>query len=119
VALVAEENVIVLSSGSSQYIYPEHLEVMFDRLSKIGKNKNLQVIFSEPGNDTLSDPLSIIGSEPRGNFSYTHNYSYYAQKNGFDELEWRKICPYTPQEDFPNKLGTIQLYGRFAPKNRH
>ena len=27
VALVAEENVIVFSSGSSQYIYPEHLEV--------------------------------------------------------------------------------------------
>jgi len=59
VALAAEENVIVFSSGSSQYIYLEHLEVMFDRLLKIGKNKNLQVIISEPGNDTLSDPLLI------------------------------------------------------------
>ena len=40
-------------------------------------------------------------------FSYTHNYSYYAKKNGFQVLEWKKVFPYTPHQ------GTVHLHGVF------
>lgn len=110
-----KHNVLIFSSGSSQYVYPEDINLLFDRLSKI--NKNIYLFFNEPGNDLLNDPITFEGSYPGGNFSYTHNYSYYANKHGFLIKEWQKISPYTPQHKFPIHKGTIHLFGIFTNTN--
>ena len=112
VEMTDKHNVLIFSSGSSQYVYPEDIDLLFDRLSKI--NKNIYLFFGEPGNDLLNDPITFEGSYRRGNFSYTHNYSYYANKHKFLIKEWQKISPYTPQHNFPMHKGSIHLFGMFT-----
>jgi len=110
-SLTDARSVLVFSAGSSQYVYPEHLDLMFQRLSSL-KEKEIIFAFSEPANNIAINPLTFEGSQPRGNFSYTHNYSYYALKYGFEQLEWRMISPY-PLEMYPERRGTVHLFGIF------
>lgn len=105
-------SVLIFSMGSSQYVYPEHLDQMFLRLSKIN-DKTIVFYVNEPAHDREVDPLTFNESIPRGNFSYTHNYSYYAIKNSFQVLDWEKISVYVPQEDYPGHFGTVHLSGIF------
>ena len=112
VEMTDKHNVLIFSSGSSQYVYPEDIDLLFDRLSKI--NKNIYLFFNEPGNDLLNDPITFEGSYPRANFSYTHNYSYYANKHEFLIKEWQKISPYTPQHKLPLHKGIVLLFGMFT-----
>ena len=112
VEMTDKHNVLIFSSGCATYVYPEDIDLFFARLSKI--NKNIYLFFSEPGNDLLNDPITFEGSYTLGNFSYTHNYSYYANKHGFLIKEWQKIYPYTPHHNFPLKKGTIHLFGMFT-----
>ena len=112
VQMIDNNNVLIFSSGSSQYIFPEDIDLFFARLSKI--NKNIYLFFNEPGNDFLNDPITFEGSYPRANFAYTHNYSYYANKHEFLIKEWQKISPYTPQHNFPMHKGTVHLFGMFT-----
>ena len=110
--MIDQNNVLIFSSGSSQYVYPEDIDLFFARLSKI--NKNIFIFISEPGNDLLNDPITFEGSYPRANSSYTHNYWYYANKHGFLIKEWQKISPYTPQHKFLIHKGTVHLFGIFT-----
>lgn len=111
--VTSKKKVIIFSSGSAQYVLPENLEYTFKLLSNI-KKKDIYCIFDEPGNDLNINPLIYQGSYPRGDFSYTHNYEYYAEKYGFKSLKWNLIKPYSPQEDFyPNHQGTVHLNGFF------
>ena len=113
----SKKKVIIFSSGSAQYVLPENLEQTFKLLSNI-KDKEINFVFDEPGNNLNINPLTYQGSYPRGNFSYTHNYKYYAEKHGFKSLKWNLIKPYSPQEDFyPNHQGTIHLNGFFIFSN--
>ena len=112
VQMIDNNNILIFSSGSSQYVYPEDIDLFFARLSKI--NKKIYLFFSEPGNELLNDPITFEGSYLWGNFSYTHNYSYYANKHEFLIKEWQKISPYTPQHNFPMHKGTVGLFGMFT-----
>ncbi len=106
--------VLIFSSGSSQYVYPEQLDYMFRLLSKI-EDKSIDFICCEPGNNSEINPKNIKGSMPRGGFSYTHNYQFYAEKNGFKTKRFDIIEPYKPKEDFyPLHQGTVHLNGWFS-----
>jgi hypothetical protein len=109
---VKYERIIIFSSGSAQYVYPESIDTIFRQLSKI-KNKKIDFILDEPGYNLSIDPFSFNGSFPSGHFSYTHNYQFYAEKYGFNINNWDLIQPYVPQKDFfPHHQGTfISLAG--------
>ena len=116
-AVTSKKRVIIFSSGSAQYVLPENLEQTFKLLSNI-KDKEINFVFDEPGNNLNINPLTYQGSYPRGNFSYTHNYKYYAEKHGFKSLKWNLIKPFSPPEDFyPYHQGTIHLNGFFIFRN--
>ena len=114
-SLTNTRSVLLFSLGSAQYVYPEHLELMFERLSLL-KEKEIVFTMLEPGDNLEIDPLTFEGSKPRRNFSYTHNYRHYALKYGFEELEWRMISPY-PLEKYPDRPGTVHLFGIFKLNN--
>lgn len=106
---------VIFSNGSAQYVFPEHLDLMFSRLA-LNCNCEVDVIVLEPGSDDEANPQEIEGSLPRGHFSYTHNYGYYAHKNGFSSLDWRKISPYSGPEHCESKH-TCHLFGVFIKKH--
>ena len=109
-----KQKILIFSSGSSQYVYPEHLDSLFRLLSNI-KNKTIDFILNEPGNNLLTNPTTFKGSIPRGNFSYTHNYQFYAEKNKFKTNQWDLIKPFEPQKDFyPKHQGSVILNGWFT-----
>ncbi len=104
---------MIFSFGSSQYVYPENLDSIFRLLSKI-QNKTIELIIEEPGNKSEINLISHKGSIPRGGFSYTHNYKFYADKNGFKTISWDLIEPYKLQKGFfPFQQGTMNLSGWF------
>ncbi len=71
--------ILIISSGSLQYVQPEYLARIYNDLKSI----NCMVILQEPANNLRGNPDQLKGSLYRGNFSYTHNYKYYAEENGF------------------------------------
>ena len=75
------------------------------------------MIFDEIGNNRLFDLNSYPGSIPRSNFSYSHNYSFYAKKYNIKVNEWNVIEPFLPKENFNKKrIGTVHLNGFFTKK---
>lgn len=104
------ENYIVFSSGSLQYAFPEHLNDMFKEWSK---KRNVHIIVSEPSSTKKQIPTEIKGSTVRGQCSYTHNYSYYARKNGFNIKEEDLIKPYI-SEKYKNKRSTCGYFGVYS-----
>lgn len=74
------KSVCVLVSGSFQYVFPEHIDVFFERLPT---DKDVFLLITEPVQALGGDPTAIEGSRLRGQFSYIHNYKYYAQKHDF------------------------------------
>jgi hypothetical protein len=100
-------DVIVYSSGSLQYVQPEHLRDFF---SGIASHLNVKLIISEPANEFQESPDRLKGSVWRGNFSYTHNYKYYAEEADIRTLQCAIIRPYFPYEDFPMHKNTVHYY---------
>ena len=90
-----ERRIVVFSSGSMQYVQPEHLDLLFREIK--ASKKLLQLHLLEPGDETLETPNKILGSVPRGNFSYTHGYDYYAKQNGLTVKLSDIIRPYPGQ----------------------
>ena len=85
------KNVVVFSSGSLQYVQPEHVETFFGTLSQV---PGTQMILVEPASMVPRDPRDLEESMPRGNFSYTHNYQAIAERNSCVTLECKIIRPY-------------------------
>jgi hypothetical protein len=106
--------VLVFASGSAQYVFPEHLHDMFEGLASIS-TKTIHVVVMEPGSDIEGLQASNRGSQPRGNFSYTHDYSWYARRLGWREVRWSVIRPYL-QED-PIHGQTVHLFGWFTKES--
>lgn len=106
-SLTSLDAVIVFSSGSLQYVQPEHLSIFF---SKLGAISNIQIVLVEPGSESGGSPDKLTGSVWRGNFSYTHDYRFYAEQAGFLTSKSQIIRPYHPYEDFPMHKGTIHYY---------
>ena len=81
---------IVFSSGSLQYVQPEHLKIFFKQLSGF---KVYLVLFEPVEQRILNSAESPIIY--RGNFSYSHHYVRYAELNGFKTL----VTEYQPDND--------------------
>lgn len=103
----AEKRMIVFSSGSLQYVQPEHLHDFFALMNRF---QNLRLFVSEPANESQGRPDELCGSLWRGNFSYTHDYRHYAESSGMETLESRIIRPYWPYEDFPVHRDTVHYF---------
>lgn len=101
------QRIIIFSSGSLQYVQPEHLEMFFDTISHIPK---LELIISEPADESKCNPEELKGSLWRGNFSYTHNYRFYAKQSGLVTQTCEIIRPYFPYEDFPTHRNTVHYF---------
>ncbi|MBI1870448.1 MAG: hypothetical protein HYS07_04560 [Chlamydiae bacterium] len=101
------QRIIVFSSGSLQYVQPEHVEIFFDSISCIPK---LQIILLEPANESEGNPEKVKGSLWRGDFSYTHNYRFYAEKGGLITQTCEILRPYFPYENFPIHRNTVHYF---------
>jgi hypothetical protein len=80
--------VTIFSSGSLQYVQPEHLEKMFQGLARRGA-----------ADIVLLEPTSVLGrtfrghpyTRWRGNFSFSHEYELFAKESGFETITKAKI----------------------------
>lgn len=104
--------VVILSSGSAQYVHPEHLDLMFKRIFLSLGSKEAEIFIGEPAFRTCN-PLQLEGSFPRGNFSYSHNYQYYAEKNGWNTVLWQEISPYTMQAELSHICHLIGVFSAY------
>ena len=99
--------VLIYASNSLQYVQPAHLTIFFNSLGKFG---NLKIVIGEPGNDSKGKPDKMKGSIFRGNFSYTHNYRWYAENSGIKTKKCEIIEPYLPYKDFPIQENTVHYF---------
>jgi len=103
----ATSSILVCSIGSLQYVQPEHLTIFFNSLSKF---PNLKILISEPANESQGRPDELRKSIWRGNFSYTHDYKYYAEESGIETLECEIIKPYIPYNNFPTYRNIVHYF---------
>ncbi len=75
---------IVFSSGSLQYVQPEHIAKAMARLAARGR---VRLLLGEPCRDNGTAPDQLRGSRWRGNFSYSHDLKWYAEDAGFATVE--------------------------------
>jgi len=96
----AHRNVIVFSSGSLSYVFPEHVDEMFRQLSTLENIDRLILCFHEMGLTRNRPPDQVAGSLNVGNFTYSHNYRHYAGMNhiGVDERT-SLIYPFITEEN--------------------
>ena len=99
--------VLIYSSGALNYVQPEHLTIFFNSLSKFA---NFKILISEPGNESKGKPNEVKTSIFRGEFSYTHDYKWYAEKSGIETVQCEIIRPYYPYEDFPIHENTVHYF---------
>ena len=106
-----DKKFLIYSSGSLQYVQPEHLNIFFKTLAKYA---NLSLLLNEPGSESKGAPDKLKTSIYRGGFSYTHDYRWYAEKSGIETVKCEIIRPYWPYEDFPVQENTVHYfyYGR-------
>lgn len=103
-----DDRILIFSSGSLQYVQPKHVEAFFNSIS----GHNVKMVLTEPGNESKGCPDKLNGSLWRDNFSYTHDYKFYAEKAGLETIEYKIIRPYYPytnKEFLPHK-DTIHYY---------
>ncbi len=105
------QEVLIFASGSAQYVFPEHWSSMLTELTSLPHARK-HVVVMEPGCEIEKLQASGRGSQPRGNFSYTHDYSWYARKVGWQEIHWCVVRPYL--EDDPIHGQTVHLFGWFT-----
>lgn len=107
--LLERENrpVVLFSSGSLQYVHPLHVDLFFKRASALSK---LRFYILEPSSELKCNPLALEGSMPRGNFSWVHNYKYYAEKYGISTKKAELIRPYLSIKHDPVRKATVHYY---------
>jgi hypothetical protein len=99
---------VYFSSGSLNYVQPEHVAKLFTALGERGKTE----FFVQETATLKPRPDSLKGSGWSGNFTYTHDYRHYAESARFKTLDCRIIEPWVPQERYPNQLGVGHYYYR-------
>jgi len=105
--LPKDKNIVIFSSGSLQYVQPEHIEIFFNSIS----DYPAKILLLEPGNDSQDNPEKIEGSLWRTNFSYTHNYRYYGEKAKIKTIKCKIIKPYSPgDKGFSIHKNTIHYF---------
>lgn len=85
-----DASLVLWSSGSLQYVQPEHIVTMFDSLRNRG---NVTLILNENSFYDDCEIDEIHGSRWRGSFSFSHDYKYYAENAGFKTVEFASIQP--------------------------
>ncbi len=95
---------VLFSHGSLQYVQPEHVAEFFSGASK---HSGTCLYICEPANDSKGAPDGLGKSLWRGNFSYTHDYKYYAEKVGMITEQCKIIRPYKNTIDNKN---TVHYY---------
>ncbi|MAF85427.1 MAG: hypothetical protein CL875_02945 [Dehalococcoidales bacterium] len=87
------ENILIFSSGALTYMQPEHLPVFFSSVANMASAK---ILLNEPGRENRGKlPDEVAGSMWRGNFTYTHDYKFYAEKANIKTVKSRVIrLPY-------------------------
>jgi len=104
---IKNKPVLIFSSASLQYVQPEHITIFFNSLSKF---QNLKILLLEPGNESKGKPDEIKTSIWRGDFSFTHDYKWYAEKSGIEKVKFDIIRPYYPYEDFPIHKNVVHYF---------
>jgi len=102
------EDVIFFSSGSLQYVQPEHLKDFFTSLTKF--SRSIEVYLLETADDKKGSPNALEESLPRGNFSFTHNYMKDARSAGLEVINSSIIHPYLPKGQFKGHENTVHFY---------
>ena len=100
-----DKEILVFSDGSLQYVQPEHLPLFFATTRRHGSAK---ILLCEPIDAHRCQVNDLAGSKWRGNFSYTHNYRYYAEKEGIKTIKSQVIQHYPNN---PRKSSTFYYYG--------
>lgn len=101
------KNIIIFSHGSLQYVQPEFLIIFFKSLTSY---HGLKIILLEPAKESAGNPDGIRKSIWKGNFSYTHDYKYYAETAGLETKRCEIIKPYLPYRDFPMHNETVHYF---------
>jgi len=79
-----DKKFIFFSSGSMEYIQPEHIRGIFTDI----KNYGAEIFLYEP---IVKKAIDEIKSTYRGNFSFNHNYKYFAEYSGIKTLEMKTL----------------------------
>ena len=87
---IVQEGWIVYSSGSLQYVQPEHLKETFRGLSVV---QNVRLYVMETGHRDRY-PLEIEESLYRGSFKWSHNYRLVAERVGMRILDCKILTPH-------------------------
>ena len=55
---------------------------------------------------------SSAGNQPscNGNFSYNHDYKWYAEESEIETVQCEIIRPYYPYEDFPTQKNRVHYF---------
>lgn len=101
------KNILVYASSSLQYVQPEHLRAFFTALAGFS---NVEVVLLETADESQGNPDGLNRSIWRANFSYTHDYRYYAEESGLETRKCEIIRPYFPYEDFPVHKNTVHYF---------
>lgn len=110
-SLTGSTSILVISSGSLQYVHPEQIGHFFEAISNGPPIIDLALV--EPGRASIAETQLANPSTYRGGFSFTHDYGHYARVNGLHSESWKVIRPYLPESDFGRRATTIHLYGWF------
>ncbi|MBI4548092.1 MAG: methyltransferase domain-containing protein [Ignavibacteriae bacterium] len=102
-----QRKVLLFSSGSLQYVQPEHLSEFFDA---IHRHANAQIVLCETANESQGAPDQLKKSLWRGNFAYSHDYKHYAEQAGIHTVACQIIRPFVPYEDFPMHRNTVHYF---------
>ena len=81
-----QRNILVFSSGSLQYVQPEHMEVFFKAMAN-SSSRSLKILIGEPADDVEGNPDGLGTSRYHNNMKYTHDYRYYSENAGLKTIK--------------------------------
>lgn len=98
---------VIISSGSLQYVQPEHVERLFAALAK---RPNTELRLLEPATDSTGPPDRAGRSVWAGNLAFSHDYRACAQRAGWEVADCRVLSPYLPYGEHPDHRNTVHYY---------
>jgi trans-aconitate methyltransferase len=100
------KDLVLISSGSLKYVQPEHLEMFFQAV----KQYHAEILLIEPGRFDKRSPDELQGSQYRDNFSFTHDYRYYASKAALKTCSSKIIRVYLSMPPSSQRYKTIHYF---------
>lgn len=102
-----DSKVLIYSFSCLQYVQPEHV---IDFFNSLVEQDSLEVIVCDASSEANGSPDELKTSIWRGDFSYTHDYKWYAEASGFKTVKCEIVRPYFPYERFPMHKNTVHYY---------